>query len=133
MRIINKPWGHEEIWAEGSTGTGYLGKFLHIKPNSRLSLQYHRKKEETVYVRSGTLYMETLGIASEEQDGSVKFQLLNKKILSYNEGQIVNIKPFLTHRFFAKDNPVELIEVSTNYLEDVIRIEDDYERGTIRE
>ena len=132
MRIINKPWGYEEIWAEGSTGTGYLGKFLHIKPNSRLSLQYHREKEETVYVRSGTLYMETLGMASEGRDGSINLQASKRMILSYSEGQIINIKPFFTHRFCAKDEPVELIEVSTNYLEDVIRIEDDYERGTIK-
>lgn len=132
MRIINKPWGYEEIWAEGSTGTGYLGKFLHIKSNSRLSLQYHRIKEETIYVKSGTLYMETLGLVSESQDGSVGFQMPNKVTLTYSEGQVVNIKPFFTHRFCAKDAPVELIEVSTNYLEDVIRIEDDYERGTIK-
>ena len=54
MRKVEKPWGHEIIWAET---TNYVGKLLHIKAGHRLSLQYHKVKEETVYVLSGTLYI----------------------------------------------------------------------------
>ena len=54
MRKVEKPWGHEIIWAET---TNYVGKLLHIKAGHRLSLQYHEVKEETVYVLSGTLYI----------------------------------------------------------------------------
>ena len=54
MRRVEKPWGHEIIWAET---TNYVGKLLHINAGHRLSLQYHEVKEETVYVLSGTLYI----------------------------------------------------------------------------
>ena len=50
MRKIKKPWGYEVVWAETDS---YVGKLLHINAGNRLSLQYHRTKEETVYVLSG--------------------------------------------------------------------------------
>ena len=53
MRRVEKPWGHEIIWAETEE---YVGKILHINAGHRLSKQYHEVKEETVYVISGTLY-----------------------------------------------------------------------------
>ena len=52
-RIVEKPWGFEHIWAETDD---YVAKMLHIEPKQRLSLQYHEKKEETVYVLEGTLF-----------------------------------------------------------------------------
>ena len=38
MRIVEKPWGKEEIWAETDK---YLGKFLYINIGEMLSRQYH--------------------------------------------------------------------------------------------
>ena len=35
--IVNKPWGHEEIWANTEK---YVGKMLFIKEGSKLSRQY---------------------------------------------------------------------------------------------
>ena len=49
--IIEKPWGHEEIWAATSR---YAGKILFIKKGHRLSRQYHNVKEETNKVMEGT-------------------------------------------------------------------------------
>jgi mannose-6-phosphate isomerase len=49
-RHVEKPWGHEEIWAETSD---YVGKVLVVLKGQRLSLQYHRLKEETLYLESG--------------------------------------------------------------------------------
>ena len=43
MRIVDKPWGHEVIWAETAD---YVGKILHIEEGEQLSLQYHEVKEE---------------------------------------------------------------------------------------
>ncbi len=40
---VEKPWGHELIWARTSR---YVGKILHIEPGHVLSLQYHNKKDE---------------------------------------------------------------------------------------
>ena len=45
MRVVEKPWGKEEIWAETDK---YLGKFLYINVNEMLSRQYHEVKEETI-------------------------------------------------------------------------------------
>jgi len=47
MRRVNKPWGYEIIWAETAD---YVGKVLHINAGHRLSKQYHKIKEETLYV-----------------------------------------------------------------------------------
>src|SRR2546426_12573073 len=38
---VEKPWGHELIWARTDR---YVGKILHIEPGHVLSLQYHNKK-----------------------------------------------------------------------------------------
>ena len=110
MRIVEKPWGFELIWAETSH---YVGKLLHINPKQRLSLQYHQVKEETVYVIEGTLLNYT--------DTETAPQRIVK-------GESFHVKPNQVHRFGASKEHVELIEVSTPYLDDVVRLHDDYDR-----
>ena len=51
-RTVQKPWGHELIWAATDR---YVGKILHIKAGQSLSLQYHVKKDETVMVLRGKM------------------------------------------------------------------------------
>ena len=109
MRKIDKPWGHEVIWAETE---GYVGKLLCINAGHRLSKQYHEKKEETVYVIKGILY-------NYEADGTIT-KVYPGQALHINVGQI--------HRFGANESNVEVVEVSTPYLDDVVRLEDDYDR-----
>ena len=106
---IEKPWGYEIIWAHTQD---YVGKLLHINSGNRLSKQFHQTKEETVYVISGTLY-------NYEDSGS---------IIKITPGNSLHISPGQIHRFGANESSVELIEVSTPHLNDVIRLEDDYER-----
>ena len=113
-REITKPWGSECIWAESSK---YAGKLLYIQSGRKLSLQYHKQKEETIYVLKGKL---ELIFGTDES-------FLFSKILS--EGESFHIKPLLIHRFCAPYDDVTLIEVSTPELDDVIRIEDDYNRS----
>ena len=48
-KIVDKPWGSEEIWAITSK---YVGKILHIDAHQKLSRQYHEVKDETIYVLS---------------------------------------------------------------------------------
>jgi quercetin dioxygenase-like cupin family protein len=110
MRKIEKPWGFEVIWAETDF---YVGKLLHIKAGHKLSKQFHKVKEETVYVLEGTLY-------NYEADGSIT-KVSSGNSFHINVGQI--------HRFGANESNVELIEVSTPYLDDVVRLEDDYGRS----
>ena len=109
MRTVNKPWGFERIWAETD---GYVGKLIHINAGHRLSLQYHEIKEETVYVLSGILYV---------YDGE-------GKITKLTPGQAFHVKPNQIHRFGANERHVEIMEVSTPHLDDVVRLEDDYKR-----
>ena len=113
-KFVNKPWGYEEVWAECSR---YEGKILVIKPGCSLSRQYHKKKEETIYVLEGHLRVE-IG----DQSSGIKTSHLEP-------GKVVHIPPLTVHRFCAEDEEVKLIEVSTPELNDVVRIEDFYGRS----
>lgn len=115
MTIIDKPWGHEHIWAKTDQ---YVGKLLYIKEGERLSLQYHRKKEETIYVLEGKLELVL-------EEGSRR----DKHSVFLEPGDTFHISPLTIHRFAAtQGTDVKLMEVSTTELDDVVRIEDDYSR-----
>jgi mannose-6-phosphate isomerase len=92
-----------------------LGKILFIEYKKKLSRQYHVKKEETILVLSGTLLLEV---------GKGK----NIKKIELKRGQSFHITPGLVHRFVAEFGDVELAEVSTPELDDVVRLEDEYNR-----
>lgn len=111
MRKVDKPWGHEIIWAETQH---YAGKFLFINKGHKLSRQYHLQKEETFFVQSGELTLEI---------GSVD----NMFTLNLVAGQSYHCPPKTIHRMIAVTDVV-VIEVSTPELTDVIRVEDDYGR-----
>jgi mannose-6-phosphate isomerase-like protein (cupin superfamily) len=114
MRLVKKPWGHEEIWAENDK---YLGKILYIKAGHRLSLQYHEKKVETIRVLQGHL----LVVLQEHRDGPI-----HNKYMS--EGDTYHVNTGTIHRFCATDQDVSILEVSTPEIDDVVRLEDDYVR-----
>jgi Mannose-6-phosphate isomerase len=115
MRTVVKPWGYEEIWAETFN---YVGKILVIKPGHRLSRQYHNLKEETFRVLSGHLILE-IGSGN------------NIQTLHMMAGEVYHCPPGTIHRMICDVNEtkvVEVLEVSTNHLDDVVRLEDDYKR-----
>ena len=109
MTKIEKPWGYEIHWAKTDN---YVGKLLFINAGHRLSKQYHEVKEETLYVIKGILY--------NYDEGDTPMQIL--------PGESFHVKPGQIHRFAAVSCNVEVIEVSTPHLDDVIRLEDDYSR-----
>jgi mannose-6-phosphate isomerase len=111
MRRVEKPWGYELIWAEGKT---YVGKILHVTAGHRLSRQYHQIKEETMMVLSGEVEIE-LG----QGEG------LSRRVLRPQES--IHIPPGTVHRLIAITD-VDVVEVSTPELDDVIRLEDSYGR-----
>lgn len=115
--IVEKPWGHEEIWA---TSHRYVGKFLFIKKGHRLSRQYHKVKEETIMVLEGILTCEH----GPYFDGDKVY------IEIMNPGDIFHVFPGTIHRFGAEDGDVKLMEVSSPEMQDVTRLEDDYLRIT---
>ena len=109
-----KPWGYELLWSHTDH---YAGKVIHINAGSRLSLQYHEQKNESVLVLSGTLHLH-LGRGDDA------------RIVELSPGESCDIPVGEIHRFAAPpDSDVEIIEVSTPELEDVIRLEDDYDRA----
>ncbi len=112
-RRVDKPWGHEEIWAETDR---YVGKILVILEGKRLSLQHHRVKDETVRVASGILALEL-----EDDAGNIITHELKA-------GESARIRPGCKHRMRAVTD-VEVIEVSTPELDDVVRHSDDYGRA----
>ncbi len=110
-RRIEKPWGYEILWA---LTEHYAGKILHIRRGESLSLQYHRKKDESLYLYQGMLTLEL------EKNG----RMMKRKM---TRGQTVRILPRRKHRLQALTT-CTVFEVSTPYLSDVVRIEDRYGR-----
>lgn len=115
MNKIDKPWGYEIIWAKTKD---YVAKIIFIAPGHRLSKQYHNIKEETIYVLEGTLI-------NYDKENNMSW---------HSPGQVFHVSPGQIHRFCAPDSEyVRIMEVSTNHLSDVIRLEDDYGRKQEKE
>ncbi len=114
--MIEKPWGYEQIVQKNDH---YVLKQIHIEPGKRLSLQYHKEKMETIYCLSEEVIVWT---KRSEDDTETR-----KVTLRY--GEAFHIMPNQIHRFAAGFYPVDLMEVSTPQLDDVVRLEDDYNRN----
>jgi len=111
-RKVEKPWGHEEIFAETAQ---YVGKILFIRQGEALSLQYHEVKEETLRVLDGELELVT-GIDVDQLQSQV-----------IGPETVFHVPPGTLHRMVAVTD-CRLLEVSTTELDDVVRIEDRYGR-----
>jgi len=112
-RRVDKPWGHELIWAEASK---YVGKILHIEAGQQTSFQYHVKKEETIHLLRGVLTFEY-----QDESG----QRLQRRV---DPGETIHIPPGFRHRMKAVET-CDVLEVSTPELDDVVRVEDTYGRA----
>lgn len=112
IQRVEKPWGYELIWAK--TGD-YVGKMLHINRGHKLSLQYHKIKEETIFVQSGQM-----NLVFENDRGEMTEILLVP-------GQAYHIPTGRKHRMIAVED-CDIFEVSTPHLDDVVRLEDGYGR-----
>jgi len=108
---VDKPWGHELIWARTAH---YVGKILHVNAGEILSLQYHNKKDETMHVLSGELLLRT-------QDGE---DLTERR---FKAGESVHIPPKLIHQIEAVVDS-DVLEASTPELDDLVRLKDRYGR-----
>tara|TARA_B100000700_G_scaffold330714_1_gene458537 strand:+ start:4655 stop:5056 length:402 start_codon:yes stop_codon:yes gene_type:complete len=111
---VDRPWGSYEIL---TTGPGFQAKRLIVQPAKRLSLQWHRHRDETWVVARGTARV-TVGV--EE--------------LTLGRGQTMHVSRNIHHRIenISSVEPLEIIEVQTgDYLgeDDIVRIEDDFGRS----
>ncbi len=111
-RKTEKPWGYELLFALTDK---YAGKMLYVKQGHRLSLQYHEKKEETLYIYQGKALIEIEGENGE---------LVQKEM---NGGDSFHLPPMTKHRMKALEDTI-FFEVSTPELDDVVRLSDDYGR-----
>ena len=110
---VPKPWGHETIWASNDL---YVGKILHITAGQALSVQYHEKKDETVYLLSGELkYWVQLEGSTELVD------------MRLQKGAAFRITPGTIHYMEAVTD-CDVLEASTPHLDDVVRVKDRYGR-----
>lgn len=109
---VEKPWGYELHWASTDR---YVGKILHIKAGHALSLQYHREKDETIYLHAGRMLFEL------EENGTLHAREMEP-------GDSVHVTPPTVHRMTAIED-CDVLEVSTPELDDVVRLEDRYGRG----
>ena len=99
------------IWAQTDR---YVGKILHIKAGHSLSVQYHNKKDETVYLLSGDL------IYKVHLEGAMRNVHLGV-------GDSFRLTPGTIHQMEAVTD-CDVLEVSTPELDDVVRLEDRYGR-----
>jgi mannose-6-phosphate isomerase-like protein (cupin superfamily) len=109
---VEKPWGYELWWAETPH---YAGKILHVDAGHSLSLQMHRRKDESSYLLSGRLRL-TRGPSAEE--------LTSEEI---GPGFTWRVEPGTVHTIEALEDS-DVLEVSTPHLDDVVRLQDRYGR-----
>jgi mannose-6-phosphate isomerase-like protein (cupin superfamily) len=114
VRKVDKPWGHELIWA--LTGR-YCGKVLFVKAGCALSLQFHREKDESWLVQAGRAKLEL---------GEIGQKVLHEEVVG--PGAAFHYEPGTVHRVTAIEDTT-ILEVSTPQLADVVvRLEDLYGR-----
>jgi mannose-6-phosphate isomerase len=112
-RRIDKPWGHELVWALSDQ---YAGKLLRVAAGQRLSLQFHREKDESWYVLEGRAELEFAAPGERATTTEV-----------VTPGAAFRIKPGTVHRVRALEDTT-ILEVSTPEIDDVVRLEDSYGR-----
>ncbi len=111
-RRVEKPWGWELVWAEAED---YVGKLLFVRAGESLSLQYHELKDESWLVQEGRARLEFGGVDAELETVEIM------------PGDAFRFHPRTVHRVTAVEDTL-VVEVSTNHLDDVVRLEDRYGR-----
>ncbi|MEN8376843.1 MAG: cupin [Gemmatimonadota bacterium] len=109
---VEKPWGHELIWA---VAPGYVGKVLVVRAGHALSLQYHEKKDETLHLLRGRV---KLWVGSSQDE---------LREVGLEVGESIRLVQGTLHRLEAVSD-VEILEASTPELDDVVRVQDRYGR-----
>jgi mannose-6-phosphate isomerase len=112
MEFVNKPWGHEIIWTSTNL---YLGKILHINKGHMMSLHHHDQKDETLYVYRGKV-----DVLIDDGEGNMRSHV-------YSESSTFHVPAGVNHRIIAITD-AELLEASTPFPDDIVRIEDAYGR-----
>jgi len=113
VKRVDKPWGYELLYAITEL---YCGKVIFIRSGEQLSLQFHRTKDETIFVQSGRVELE-IGEPGKPVDTEV-----------VGPGRAFRLRPGTVHRMRALEDTT-ILEVSTPEIDDVVRLEDRYGRA----
>jgi mannose-1-phosphate guanylyltransferase/mannose-6-phosphate isomerase len=112
-RKVYRPWGNYDSI---DAGNGFQVKRILVNPGAKLSLQKHNHRAEHWVIVSGTASITC---------GKKKYVLKKNQSTYIPKGEI--------HRLENHETvPLEIIEIQTgDYLgeDDIIRLEDDYQRG----
>jgi mannose-6-phosphate isomerase len=115
MKIYSesRPWGRFEKFHENKSCTV---KLIYVNANSRLSLQYHKKRSEFWKVIKGTAMVE-----------------VDEKRIVLGEGDTITIPRQAKHRVLALKSECIILEISYGRFDenDIVRLEDDYQRATV--
>lgn len=115
MKIYSeiRPWGRFEKFHENKSCTV---KLIYVNANSRLSLQYHKKRSEFWKVIKGTALVE-----------------IDKKTIVLKEGETTTIPRQAKHRVLALESDCIILEIAYGRFDenDIVRLEDDYQRVTM--
>jgi mannose-6-phosphate isomerase len=115
MKIYSesRPWGRFEKFHENKSCTV---KLIYVNANSRLSLQYHKKRSEFWKVIKGTALVE-----------------IDEKRIVLGEGETITIPRQAKHRVLALESECIILEISYGRFDenDIVRLEDDYQRVTV--
>jgi mannose-6-phosphate isomerase len=109
----SRPWGRFEKFHENKSCTV---KLIYVNANSRLSLQYHKKRSEFWKVIKGTAMVE-----------------IDEKRIVLEEGDTITIPRQAKHRVLALGSDCIILEISYGRFDenDIVRLEDDYQRVTM--
>jgi len=106
-KLIKKPWGYEEILYETAD---FIVLRMFIKKGEETSLHKHPNRDEYFIILKGKGHL-----------------LLGKRKKPIKKGEMIHIKKGLEHLWMA-DEDLEIIEVTTPPLNDLVRLEDKYGR-----
>src|ERR1700686_2176363 len=110
---VPKPWGHETIWAQTEQ---YVGKILHINAGHELSVQYHNRKDETIYLLSGDI------VYRVQREGD---DILDDVKLKIGESYRVTLGTI--HQMIARTD-CDVREESPPDIDEIVRLSDKYGR-----
>ena len=118
--VTEKPWGRYELLKNED---GYWVKVLTIYPNSRFSLQFHKKRDEHWFVLKGKGCVAEISVTTP------------KEIESYRlaEGDTLDVMRGTLHRIWnhSEDEDLVICEIATGEPDenDITRVQDDYGRS----
>ena len=110
IKKTNKPWGNFKIIHQEP---GIIIKIISVNPNQRLSLQYHKERDEIWLLLKGSGFAELFDTIETMASGTT--QVIPREV---------------NHRLSAGKEGCKILEVSLgDYDEkDIVRVEDDYGR-----